>query len=69
MINCKQIFFFFLATFGALGVEGKGVFPLGGDQKGLFEGDIKLTSKQEKVVKAAIKNGGIFLENNLYSFI
>ena len=41
-------------------VRGKVVFPVGSSDQGLFEGDIRLTSQQEKVVKAAIKRGGQF---------
>ena len=45
----------------AVELYGKVVFPVGTPDQGLFEGDIKLTEKQEKIVKAAIKRGGQFL--------
>ena len=44
---------------------GNVVFPVGTPDQGLFEGDIKLTAKQEKIVKAAIKRGGTF---NIFFF-
>lgn len=52
--------------FTVVELHGKVVFPVGTPDQGLFEGDIKLTAKQEKVVKAAIKRGGLLLiEMNL----
>lgn len=45
----------------AVELYGKVAFPVGTPDQGLFEGDIKLTAKQEKIVKAAIKRGGQIL--------